>query len=411
MNNTSIIESFTEIKSDKMINKTEIMSILESAFKAELSKKYKSVDNFDIIINPDNGDLQIWQNKIVVHDGEIENNNIEIELSDVLKIESDYEVGEEYPQELKINELGRRSISNLKQNLKSQIKNLENSFIVDKYNKNIGFMCSAEVHHIKRNVVILIDDDGIEIQLPKRNQIPKEFYKKGDIISFVIDTANVINNKPNIIATRISPEFLERLLEQEIPEIFDGLITIKKVVRMPGLKSKVAVDTYDDRVDPVGTCIGRGGSRINLITRELNGENIDIINYTENEHLYITRSLKPAFVKKIDISDNVAKVHVSGDDVGKAIGKGGSNIKLTSLITNFEIDIINDDKVEEEDIELIEFSDEVDMWVIEELKKVGIDTAKTFLSFDYDNLLSMTDLEEETIQKLTKVIKEEFDLK
>lgn len=408
MDNKSIIESFSEIKTDKMINKVEIMGILESAFRFELKKRYESDENFDIILNPDNGDLEIWQNKTVVYDGEVENPNKEIEISEVKKIEDDYEVGEEYPQEFKITELGRRSILSLRQNLKSKIKDFENSFTIEKYEDMVGYVFNAEVHHIKRNMVILLDDEGIEICLPRENQIPGEFYKKGDTISFVVEQAELKNNKPYIIVSRTSEKFLEKIMEQEIPEIFDGLITIKKVVRVPGIKAKVTVETYDDRIDPVGTCVGSRGMRISSVTRELNGENIDVISHTNNIELLITRSLKPAKVKTVSLEGDKAVVKLSGEDVGKAIGKKGSNIRLTYLLTGYEIDIINDDQVLEEDIELTEFSDEVDLWVINEFKKVGIDTAKSLLSFEFGELVSMTDLEEETVINFINIIKEEF---
>lgn len=408
MNNTSIIDSFTELKSDKMINKIEIMEILDSVFRFEFRKKYDTDENFDIILNPDNGDLEIWQNKIVVQDGEVENHNTEIEISEVLKVESDFEIGEEYPQEFKISELGRRSILSLRQNLKARIKDYENKSTIEKFEDMIGYIFNAEVHHIKRNMVILLDDEGIEICLPKDNQIPGEFYRKGDTISFVVEEAEIRNNKPYIIASRTSSKFLERIMEQEIPEIFDGLINIKNIVRVPGIKAKVAVETYDDRIDPVGTCVGSRGSRIMAVTRELNGESIDIISYTNNMDLYITRSLKPAVVKFIKVEDGKADVHLNGEDIGKAIGKKGSNIRLTSLLTGLEINLINDEQATEEDIDLMEFSDEVDLWVINEFKKAGIDTAKSLLSYGFSELVNMTDLEDVTIEKMIKIIKQEF---
>ena len=409
MENLALIDSFSEFKDEKLIDRVTLMVILEDVFRNTLRRKFGSDENFDIIINPDKGDLEIWRNRVVVGNGSVEDPNQQIELKDAQKIEPDFEVGEDVSEEVKLVDLGRRTILSLRQNLVSKIFEHDSNNIFKQFKDLEGDLYSAEVHHVRNREVILIDDDGNELILPKDKQIPSDFYRKGDSVRGVIESVELRGNKPRIIFSRTSPVFLEKLFEQEIPEVFDGLITIKKAVRIPGEKAKVAVDSYDDRIDPVGACVGMKGSRIHGIVRELGNENIDIINYTNNLQLFITRSLSPAKINSLKINEEEKRVQVFLDpeEVSKAIGKGGHNIRLAGKLTGFEIDVYREGA--EEDVELAEFSDEIEPWVIEEFKKVGLDTAKSILELDVEDLTKRTDLEDVTINEVLRILKEEFE--
>jgi len=409
MDNLTLIESFSEFKDDKLIDRVTLMAILEEVFRSALRRKYGDDENFDIIINPDKGDLEIWRNRIVVEDDNVEDDNLEIGLTEARKIEPDFEVGEDVSEEVKLIDLGRRSILALRQNLTAKIHEHDNTNVYKKFKELEGEIYTAEVHHIRHKAIILLDDEGKEIVMPKDRQIPSDFFRKGDNIRGVIESVELIGTKPSIILSRTSPVFLEKLFEQEIPEVFDGLITIKKVVRIPGEKAKVAVDSYDDRIDPVGACVGMKGSRIHGIVRELGNENIDVINYTNNLQLFITRALNPARINSMKINDDNKRVEVilNPEEVSKAIGRGGHNIRLAGQLTGYEIDVFREGV--EEDVELTEFSDEIDSWIIEELAKAGLDTAKSVLEQDAEDLVKRTDLEEETINDVLKILKEEFE--
>ncbi|MDC3269370.1 MAG: transcription termination factor NusA [Flavobacteriaceae bacterium] len=409
MENIALIDSFSEFKDDKLIDRVTLMAILEDVFRNALKKKFGDDDNFDIIINPDKGDLEIWRNRVVVADGDVEEPNQEISLSEAQKIEPDFEVGEDVSEEVKLIDLGRRAILALRQNLISKIHEHDNTNIYKQFKDLVGDIYTAEVHHIRHRAIILLDDDGNEIILPKDKQIPSDFFRKGENVRGVIESVELKGNKPAIIMSRTSPLFLEKLFEQEIPEVFDGLITVKKVVRIPGEKAKVAVDSYDDRIDPVGACVGMKGSRIHGIVRELGNENIDVINFTNNIQLFITRALSPARVTsiKLDEENHRAEVMLKPEEVSKAIGRGGHNIRLAGQLTGFEIDVFREGV--EEDVELSEFSDEIDTWIIDEFSKVGLDTAKSILEQDVDDLVKRTDLEEETINEVMRILKEEFE--
>ena len=408
MENLALIESFSEFKDDKLIDRVTLMAILEEVFRNTLKRKFGTDDNFDIIINPDKGDLEIWRNRIVVKDGEVEDENEEIELTEARKIEPDFEVGEDVSEEVKLSDLGRRSILSLRQNLIARIHEHDNTIIYKQFIELIGEIYTAEVHHVRNRVVILIDDDGNEIILPKDRQIPSDFFRKGDSVRGVIESVELKGAKPSIVLSRTDPKFLEKLFEQEIPEVFDGLITVKKVVRVPGEKAKVAVDSYDDRIDPVGACVGMKGSRIHGIVRELGNENIDVINFTNNNQLMITRALSPAKITNMTIDEEKKTVEVFMDpsEVSKAIGRGGFNIRLAGQLTGYEIDVYREGA--EEDVELTEFSDEIESWVIEEFRKVGLDTAKSVLEQEVSDLVKRTDLEEETIVEVRNILSAEF---
>ena len=405
MENIALIESFSEFKDDKLIDRVTLMAILEEVFRSALKRKFGEDDNFDIIINPDKGDLEIWRNRVVVEDGMVEDDNSEISLTQARKIEPDFEVGEDVSEEVKLIDLGRRAILALRQNLIAKIHEHDNTNIYNQFKELIGEMYSAEVHHIRHRVVILLDDEGNELIMPKDRQIPSDFFRKGESVRGV----KLKGNKPAIIFSRTSPLFLEKLFEQEIPEVFDGLIQVKKVVRIPGEKAKVAVDSYDDRIDPVGACVGVKGSRIHGIVRELGNENIDVINYTSNDQLLINRALSPARVTSVKLNSETmrAEVMLKPEEVSKAIGRGGHNIRLASQLTGYEIDVFREGV--EEDVELKEFSDEIDAWIIAEFSKIGLDTAKAILEQDLDDLVRRTDLEEETIREVVQILREEFD--
>lgn len=412
MENIALIDSFSEFKDDKLIDRVTLMAILEDVFRNALKKKYGSDDNFDIIINPDKGDMEIWRNRVVVADEDLDFENEEITLTEARKIEPDFEIGEEVSEEVKLIDLGRRAILALRQNLISKIHEHDNTNLYKQFKDLIGDIYTAEVHHVRPKMVVLMDDDGNEIILPKEKQIPNDFFKKGENVRGIIESVELKGNKPQIIMSRTAPSFLEKLFEQEIPEVFDGLITIKKVVRIPGEKAKVAVDSYDDRIDPVGACVGMKGSRIHGIVRELGNENIDVINYTQNTQLFITRALSPAKVStvKIDEENKKAEVFLKIEEVSKAIGRNGQNIKLASQLTGYELDVIREGIVQEEDdVELREFSDEIEEWIIQEFEKIGLDTARSIVDQDVADLVRRTDLEEETILDVINILKQELD--
>jgi len=417
MENIALIDSFSEFKDMKSIDRVTLMSILEEVFRAALKRKFGSDDNFDIIINPDKGDLEIWRNRVVVADNEVEDDNEEIEISAARKIEPDFEIGEDVSEEVKLFDLGRRAILALRQNLISKIQEHDSTNIFKHFKELEGDIYSAEVHHIRHNAIILLDDDGNEIVLPKSEQIRSDFFRKGDSVRGVIKTVELRGNKPAIILSRTSPDFLVKLFEQEIPEVFDGLITVERVARIPGEKAKVAVDSYDDRIDPVGACVGMKGSRIHGIVRELGNENIDVINHTKNEQLFISRALSPAKVVSMEIEEyeeekngkkGRVNVFLKPEEVSKAIGKGGVNIRLASELTKYDIDVQREG-LEEEDVELTEFRDEIEAWIIQEFKNIGLDTAKSVLDASVEELLKRTDLEEETILDVQRILKEEFE--
>ncbi|RZJ73946.1 transcription termination factor NusA [Flavobacterium sp.] len=413
MENLALIDSFSEFKDDKLIDRVTLMAILEDVFRNALKKKFGSDENFDIIINPDKGDMEIWRRRVIVADEDLDLENEEITLTEARRIEPDFEIGEEVSEEVKLIDLGRRAILALRQNLISKIHEHDNTNLYKQFKDLIGEIYTAEVHHVRPRVVILVDDEGNEIVLPKEKQIPSDFFRKGDNVRGIIENVELKGNKPQIVMSRTSEKFLEKLFEQEIPEVFDGLIMVKNVVRIPGEKAKVAVDSYDDRIDPVGACVGMKGSRIHGIVRELGNENIDVINYTNNIQLYITRALSPAKVSSIKLNEENkrAEVYLKLEEVSKAIGRGGHNIKLAGLLTGYELDVIREGNVaeEEDDVELTEFSDEIEGWVIEEFAKIGLDTAKSVLKQDVADLVRRTDLEEETILDVMRILKEEFE--
>jgi N utilization substance protein A len=410
MTQLNLVDSFKEFKEFKNIDREVMMGILEDVFRAMILKKYGDDSNFDIIINPEKGDLEIWRNRTIVADGAVEDENEEIALSEALKIEDDFEEGEEVSEEIKLESFGRRNVLSLRQNLAGRIMDLEKDAIYQKYKERVGEVVSAEVYQIWKREILLVDDEDNEVVMPRENQIPGDFFKKGDTIRAVVSAVEMKNNNPRIVLSRTAPEFLERLFEQEVPEIYDGLITIKRVVRAPGERAKVAVESYDERVDPVGACVGMKGSRIHSIVRELKNENIDVINFTENEQLLVTRALSPAKITTIELNEETreAKVFLKADQVSLAIGKGGNNIKLAGLLTNYEIDVYRDEEDGADDVELKEFSDEIDAWILDEFVKIGLETARSVLNRDEDFLVNRTDLELETIREVIKILKDEL---
>ena len=412
MENQAIIESFLAFKEEKNLDRITLMAFIEEAFRNQLRKKYEDDENFDVIVNPDKGDLEIWRNRTVVEDGAVEDENMEIELSAALKIEPDYEVGEEVSEEVKLIDLGRRFILAFRQNLVSRIQEHDSSELFKRYKDLEGEIITGEVHHVRHREVIVYDDEGNELILPKDQMIgEREFFRKGDPIRAVVKEVVFRGTKPVVIMSRTDERFLAKLFEQEIPEVYDGLITIKGVVRIPGEKAKVAVESYDDRIDPVGACVGMKGSRIHSIVRELRNENIDVINYTTNLQLYIQRALSPAKVTSLNIDEDAGRVEafLAPDQVSLAIGRGGTNIRLASKLVNMEIDVYRDDIEIEDDIELDQFSDEIESWVIAELKKIGCDTAKSVLKLTKEELVSRADLEVETAEHILNVLQKEFE--
>ncbi|MEW5845952.1 MAG: transcription termination factor NusA [Bacteroidota bacterium] len=412
MENLNLIDSFLEFKELKNIDRPTMMSVLEDVFRSMLVKLYGSDDNFDIIINIDKGDFVIYRNREVVEDGAVEDPNRQISLSDARKIDEDYEVGEEVTSEVSLSEFGRRAILALRQNLTSRIMELERNNLYSKYKDRIGEIITGEVYQVWKKEILVLDDEGNELILPKSEQIPSDFYRKGDTIRAVVYKVEMRNNTPQIILSRTANAFLERLFELEVPEIFDGLITIKKIVRIPGERAKVAVESYDERVDPVGACVGMKGSRIHGIVRELRNESIDVINYTTNTQLFIQRALSPAKISsiKIDEENKRAEVYLKPSEVSLAIGKGGYNIKLASQLTGYEIDVYRESAGEdEEDVSIDEFTDEIDEWIIDVLKGIGCDTAKSVLEIPFDELVKRTDLEEETVKEIIRILKSEFE--
>ncbi|MEY3585914.1 MAG: hypothetical protein RLZZ243_978 [Bacteroidota bacterium] len=411
MNSTELVDSFSEFKELKNIDKQTMQHVLEDVFRAMFKKKFNTDEHIDIIVNIDKGDVQIFLNKEIVDDGEVEDPNTEIAYSDAIKIEPDFEIGEEVTEEFKFIDFGRRNVLSLRQNLISRILELEKDHLYKMYKERIGEIVTGEVYQVWKKEILVMDDDNNELILPKSEQIPSDFFKKGESVRAVVAKVDMRNSTPVIILSRTAPEFLERLFELEVPEVFDGLITIKKIVREPGERAKVAVESYDDRIDPVGACVGMKGSRIHGIVRELRNENIDVINYTTNNQLLIQRALSPAKVTSMEIleEEKRVKVYLKPDQVSLAIGKGGNNIKLAGKLSGYEIDVYRDGEVDVEDVDLEEFADEIDSWIIDELKAIGCDTAKSVLEIGVVDLVSRTDLEKETIEEVFRILQAEFE--
>jgi len=411
MEHLNLVETFSEFKEFKNIDRETMMRILEDVFKHMLTKRFGSADNFDIIVNIDKGDLEIWRYRTIVEDGAVEDENTQVPLSEAIKMEPDFEVGEELSEEIHLESFGRREILAIRQNLISKIQEFEKNNIFLKYKEKIGEIITGEVYQVWKKESLVLDDEGIELILPKSEQIPSDFYRKGDSIRAVVARVEMRNNNPVIILSRTSEVFLERLFESEVPEVYDGLISIRKIVRVPGERAKIAVESYDDRIDPVGACVGMKGSRIHGIVRELKNENIDVINFTTNPSLFIQRALSPAKVTSIILHEEEkrADVYMKPDQVSLAIGKGGFNIKLAGRLTGYEIDVYRDTDVDNEDVDLQEFSDEIEQWIIDELKAIGCDTAKSVLTLDTNELVKRTDLEEETINEVIRILRAEFE--
>ena len=409
MNNLNLISNFAEFKELKDIDKTTLIGVLEDVFRHALQKQYGTDENFDIIINDDKGDLEIWRNREVVADEDFTDEVSQISLSEVLKIDDSYEVGDEYTDEIPFSAFGRRAVLSLRQNLASRILDLENAGIFEDYTSKVGELISGEVYQVWKRDMMILDEDDNELVMPKSEQIPNDFYRKGDTIKAIIKSVEMVNNKPRVILSRTANLFLEKLFEQEVPEINDGLITIKKIARIPGERAKVAVESYDDRVDPVGACVGIKGARIYTIVKELRNENIDVIQYTANTSLLIQRALSPAKVSSITIDEekNTAQVHLPADQVSLAIGKGGLNIRLAKLLTGFDIDVFRE--LDEEDVALTEFADEIEGWIIDTLHNIGCDTAKSVLEMNAETLAKRADLEVEQAEKIIEILKAEFE--
>jgi len=411
MKGLNLMDAFGDFKELKNIDRETMNQILDDVFRSMILKRWGADDGFDIIINPDRGDLEIWRTREIVPDGELDDEVAQIEVGMAQKIVPDLEVGEELIEEIKIEDFGRRNILAMRQNLQSRIMDLEKDHLYQKYRERVGDIISGEVYQVWKKEMLVLDDEDNELILPKDQQIPSDFYKKGDTIRAVVYKVDMRNNSPQIILSRTAPEFLEKLFEQEVPEVFDGLITIKKIVREPGERAKVAVESYDDRVDPVGACVGMKGARIHTIVRELRNENIDVIQFTANEQLLITRALAPAKISSINLDhDNMkADVFLKPDQVSLAIGKGGNNIKLAGRLTGFEIDVYRETDTDIDDVDLEEFSDEIDAWIIDELKNIGCDTARSVLAIPKEDLVKRTDLEEETVEEVVRILKAEFE--
>ncbi|MBQ1884296.1 MAG: transcription termination/antitermination protein NusA [Bacteroidales bacterium] len=407
----NLIETFAEFKEQKSIDRATMMRVIEEVFRNILAKMYGTDENFDIIINIDKGDLEIWRNRVVVEDSDLQDPNLEISLSEAKKIDSDYEIDEEVTDEVPFRDFGRRNILTLRQNLTSKILELEKEKLYEKYKNRIGEIVAGEVYQVWKKEILILDDEGNELMLPKAEQIPTDFFRKGDNLRAVISQVEMRNGSPFILLSRTDPAFLERLFELEVPEINDGLITIKKIVRIPGERAKVAVESYDDRIDPVGACVGMKGSRIHGIVRELRNENIDVVNFSANVQLYIQRALNPAKINNIKVNeaDKKAEVYLDPEEVSKAIGKMGANIKLATQLTGYDIEVYRDIDEGEEDVDLEEFNDEIEMWIIDTLKSIGCDTAKDVLKISKDELVKRTDLEEETIEEVLNILKAEFE--
>ncbi len=411
MENINLIDTFSEFKELKSIDRPTMIRVLEDSFRSVLAKRFGTDENYDVIINLDKGDFEIWRNREVVADADVTDPNLQIGITDAKGIDLDFEIGEEVTDEVKFLEFGRRAILSLRQNLAARILELEKDTIYNKYKERIGEIITGEVYQVWKREILILDDEGNELILPKNEQIPSDFFRKGDTLRAVVIRVEIRNNNPLIILSRTSPVFLERLFELEVPEIFDGLITIKKIVRMPGERAKVAVESYDDRIDPVGACVGMKGSRIHGIVRELKNENIDVINFTANTQLFIQRALNPAKVTSIKLfeNDKRAQVYLRPEEVSLAIGKGGLNIRLASQLTGYEIDVYREMVEDDEDVKLDEFSDEIESWILDEFKTIGCDTAKSVLDLSIEDLVKRTDLEEVTIQEVINILKAEFE--
>ena len=409
----SMIDTFREFKETKNIDRTTLVSVLEESFRNVLAKIFGSDENFDVIVNPDKGDFEIYRNRVVVADGEVEDDNKEITLTEARKIEPDYEVGEDVSEKVDFNKFGRRAILTLRQTLASKILELEHDSLFNKYKDRVGQIISGEVYQVWKREVLIVDDENNELILPKTEQIPGDMYRKGETVRAVIDRVDNDNNNPKIILSRTAPAFLQRLLEAEVPEIAEGLIAIRRIARLPGERAKIAVESFDERIDPVGACVGVKGSRVHGIVRELNNENLDVVNYTDNAKLFIQRALAPAAITSVNIDDEnkKAEVFLKPDQVSKAIGRGGMNIKLASMLTEYTIDVFRevDDNEADEDIYLDEFSDEIDQWVIDAIKGIGLDTAKQVLNAPRNLLIEKADLEEETVDNVINVLRTEFE--
>ena len=410
----NLIDTFKDFKETKNIDRTTLVSVIEDSFRSVLQKTYGSDENFDVIVNPDKGDFEIYRNRVVVEDGQVQNENAEIELSEAQKIDEDFEVGEDVSEKVEFAKFGRRAILTLRQTMASKILDLEHDNLYNKYVDKVGQIVSGEVYQIWKREMLLLDDEGNELLLPKSEQIPGDFFRKGETARAVVLRVDNLNNNPKIILSRTSPEFLRRLLEQEVPEINDGLITVQRIARIPGERAKIAVESYNERIDPVGACVGVKGSRIHGIVRELHNENIDVINYTSNIKLFIQRSLSPAAVSSITLDDEKkkAEVYLQPDQVSLAIGKNGDNIKLASMLTGYTIDVfreLNGEEPDEEDIYLDEFTDEIEPWIIDAIKGIGLDTAKAVLGAPRAMLVEKADLEEDTVDEVLRILKAEFE--
>ena len=409
MDNLNLISNFAEFKELKNIDKSTMIGVLEDVFRHTLSKIYETDDNFDVIINPEKGDLEIWRSRVVVEDGTVENAQMQIAVSEAKEIDPTYEIGDEVADQVRLESFGRRAVLSLRQNLASRILDLEKANLYERYSGKVGEIVTGEVYQVWKKEVLILDDDENELILPKTEQIPNDFYRKGDTIKAIVKSVEMNNNNPRIILSRTADQFLERLFEQEVPEIYDGLITIKKIVRIPGERAKVTVESYDERIDPVGACVGMKGSRIYTIVKELRNENIDVVNYTANTQLMIQRSLNPAKISSITLDEEkkTASVYLKPDQVSLAIGKGGLNIRLSKMLTGYDIDVYRE--VEEEDVALTEFADEIESWIIDALRAAGCDTAKSVLELPVEEIAARADLEVEQAQKVVEILKAEFE--